>query len=154
MIGGKGQAGAYKLDCRFNRRELAEKIRRIALYREVIKVSCIDARLCIRQWAKALPARALMYIDPPYFLKGQDLYANFYESTDHSDLARTIRTLKCGWMLTYDDCDEVARLYSGLPVYRKSLLYSAQVKRRAQEILVLAPHLTPPKSIEGLQVAA
>jgi DNA adenine methylase len=154
VIGGKDQTGTYKLDCRFNRTELAEKIRRIALYREVIRVTCIDARLCIRQWAKALPARALMNIDPPYFLKGQDLYTNFYESTDHSDLARAIRKLKCGWMLTYDDCEEIAKLYSGLPLYRKSLLYSAQVKRQAQELLVFAPHLKLPKSIEDLQVAA
>lgn len=154
VIGGKEQTGNYKLDCRFNRIELAEKIRRISLYREVIKLSCLDARLCIRQWAKALPPRALMNIDPPYFFKGQDLYTNFYEETDHTDLARAIRRLKCAWMLTYDDCDEIASLYRGLPVYRKSLLYSAQVKRRAQELLVLAPQLAAPSSLNALKVAA
>jgi DNA adenine methylase len=149
VIGGKAQDGNYKLDCRFKKDELIEKILRIAQYREVVRVSRLDAKVCIAQWSKSLPKRALMNIDPPYFNQGQDLYTNFYMPSDHGILAETIRRLKGAWMLTYDDVPQIENLYSGFPVYRKALTYYAQVKRKANELLVMAPTLTPPA---GLQV--
>jgi DNA adenine methylase len=148
VIGGKDQTGPYKIDCRFNRKDLVDKIRRIASYRDVVRMSRLDARLCIPQWDKALPARSLINIDPPYFAKGQELYTNFYRPDDHRDLARTIRKLKRSWMLTYDDVPEVQKLYASLPTYRKGLVYYAQVKRRANELLVLSPRLTAPTGIQ------
>lgn len=147
VIGGKAQDGTYKLDCRFNKEELTEKIFRIARYKDVVRVSCLDAKLCIAQWAKTLPERALMNIDPPYFKQGQDLYTNFYHAADHGVLASTIRRLKVSWMLTYDDAPQIERLYTGLPIYRKGLTYYAQVKRKANELLVMAPTLKPPAGL-------
>ena len=147
VIGGKDQTGNYKLDCRFNRADLIEKIRRIASYREVVTLTRLDAMLCIPKWAKEMPKRGLMNIDPPYFAKGQGLYTNFYTGSDHKDLSVTIRKLKCPWMLTYDDVEDIERLYEGLPMYRKGLVYYAQVKRRANELVVLAPTLAAPQSL-------
>lgn len=147
VIGGKAQTGSYKIDCRFNKAGLIEKIRRIANYREVVKLSKLDALLCIRNWAKELPARGLMNIDPPYFVKGQELYTNFYTPSNHRDLSNAIRRLKCNWMLTYDDVPEVREMYAGLPMYHKGLHYFAQVKRQANELLVVAPKLVAPASI-------
>jgi len=147
VIGGKGQTGNYKLDCRFNRAELIEKIKRIASYAEVVQLTREDARVCLERWSKTLPTRSLINIDPPYFAKGQDLYTNFYKPKDHEMLAAQIRRLKRPWMLTYDDVPEIEQLYAGLPVYRKGLVYYAQVKRRASELLVISPKLAPPPSL-------
>lgn len=145
VIGGKNQDGEYTLDCRFNKPELIRKIQRIHLYREVITVTQLDAEKCLTKWSKALPERGLINIDPPYYAQGRDLYLSFYEHQDHARLAKQVRSLKVPWMLTYDDVPEIESLYSGLPLHRKSLTYYAQVKRRASELLVLAPHLkTPP----------
>ena len=154
VIGGKDQTGPYKIDCRFYRQDLIDKICRIATYRDVVRLSRLDAGLCIPQWAKTLPKRALMNIDPPYFAKGQELYTNFYGPDDHKALARIIRKLKCSWMLTYDDEPAIQKLYAGLPMYRKGLVYSAQIKRRASELLVLAPHVAPPAGFATEKVAA
>ncbi|TAL26703.1 MAG: DNA adenine methylase [Aquabacterium sp.] len=155
VIGGMAQDGSYKLDCRFNKSELIDKVLRIASHREVVKLSRIDAKLCIAQWSKRLPKRALMNIDPPYFAKGQELYTNFYQPKDHEVLARAIRRLQCAWMLTYDDVPEIEKLYDGLPTYRKALTYYAQVKRRANELLVLSPALKQPDGLaEAPQRAA
>jgi DNA adenine methylase len=148
VIGGKSQQGPYKLDCRFNKVELIAKIRRISSYAEVVKLSRLDARLCIGKWGKSLPPRALMNIDPPYFAKGHDLYTNFYEPNDHRTVAAVVRKLKCPWMLTYDDAPEIEELYAGLPIYRKALTYSAQVKRRASELLMLSPQLMAPSCLK------
>lgn len=149
VIGGKAQDGNYKLDCRFNKTELVDKIRRIAIYRDVVQLSRLDAKLCLEQWSKKLPRRALLNIDPPYYAKGQDLYTNFYEPKDHSALASVIKKLKCPWMLTYDDEPAIEALYKGFPTYRKALVYYAQVKRHANELLVLAPLLVPPKEFRA-----
>mgnify|MGYP001190400554 CR=1 FL=1 len=154
VIGGKAQIGDYKLDCRFNKEELSDKILRIAGHREVIRLSRLDARICIAKWSKRLPKRSLINVDPPYFTKGHELYTNFYEPKDHRALAKTIRGLKCAWMLTYDDTPEIERLYTGLPTYRKALTYYAQVKRRANELLVLAPTLRPPAGLNQPSQAA
>jgi len=56
-------------------------------------------------------------------------------------------------MLTYDDAPEIAALYSGLPLWRKSLLYSAQTKRRADELLVMSPKLAAPDSLKARKAA-
>ena len=144
VIGGKAQSGDYKLDCRFNRMDLIHKIQRISVYKEVIKISRLDAGECLQKWSKQLPRRALLNIDPPYFTQGRDLYLSFYKPEDHAGLAQIIRRISVPWMLTYDDAPEIETLYKGLPIYRKSLVYSAQVKRRASELLVLSPSLKPP----------
>ncbi|MFC3146270.1 DNA adenine methylase [Piscinibacterium candidicorallinum] len=141
VIGGKNQDGNYKLDCRFNRDELIAKIRRIGSYREVVKLTQIDARACIAKWGKELPKKGLMNIDPPYFAKGRDLYTNFYRPDDHKLVANVISKLKCPWILTYDDTPEICALYSKFRIYRKALAYSAQVKRQANELLVISPKI-------------
>lgn len=153
VIGGKNQSGNYKLDCRFNKDDLIHKIQRIHVYRDVIKFNRLDAEECLRKWNKELPSRALVNIDPPYFTQGRDLYLSFYQPEDHARLAKLVRSLKIKWMLTYDDAPEIEKLYSGLPLYRKNLVYYAQVKRRASELLVLSPNLSLPNSMK-LDLAA
>ena len=153
VIGGKEQLGNYALDCRFNKAELIHKIQRIHTYRDVITITRMDAEKCLKKWAKSLPPRGLINIDPPYYSQGRDLYLSFYEPEDHVRLAKLVRSLRVPWMLTYDDAPEIAALYSGLPLYRKSLIYYAQVKRRASELMVLAPSLKLPAEFIS-QVAA
>ena len=67
---------------------------------------------------------------------------------DHARLAKLVRSLKVKWMLTYDDTPEIEKLYSGLPLHRRNLIYYAQVKRRASELLVLSPNLSLPNSMK------
>lgn len=148
VIGGKDQLGAYKLDCRFNKEELVRKIQRIHIYRDVIRVTRLDAEKCLMKWERELPPRSLINIDPPYYTQGRDLYLSFYNPEDHGRLAKLVRNLKAPWMLTYDDAPEIEKLYTGLPMYKKSLVYYAQVKRRASELLVLSPRLVAPAALQ------
>lgn len=147
VIGGQAQDGDYKLDCRFNKAGLIEKIQRIHRYRDVVTLTQLDAETCLRRWAKRLPTRGLINIDPPYYKQGRDLYLSFYEPEDHARLAKLVRSLTVPWMLTYDDVPEIEALYAGTPMYRKALIYYAQVKRRASELLMLSPTLTPTDSL-------
>lgn len=145
VIGGTQQKGNYKLDCRFNKKELIRKIERVGRYRAVVHLSNEDARLCLARWDKLLPERALINIDPPYYCKGSELYINHFKPDDHASLSRQIRRLKHRWMLTYDDTSEIEALYAGLPTYRMSLFYSAQIKRMGAELLISDPALKVPQ---------
>lgn len=156
VIGGYEQESEYALDCRFNRADLIRKVRRIALYRDQIRLSCMDAKDYIAEAVASLPAHSLVNIDPPYFDKGPELYTSFYTAADHAVLARAVRAIKKPWMLTYDDMPEIRRLYAGLPGTRKSLKYTAQDKKVGVELLILSPALKAPSclSLSHLPVAA
>ena len=147
VIGGLEQRGAYALDCRFNRQDLIRKVRRLAMYKDQIKLTQDDGRDYIATTVRSLPQKSLVNIDPPYFAKGPELYTSFFSADDHADLARAVRAIKRPWLLTYDDAPEIAALYAGLPSTRMSLTYYAQVKRRGTELLVAAPGLKLPASI-------
>lgn len=147
VIGGKAQTGNYKLDCRFNKEEIIQKIQRIHSYCNFVTITKMDAEECLKAWDKKLPKKSLVNIDPPYYAQGRDLYLSFYHPEDHARLAKLIRNLKCQWMLTYDDVPEIENLYKGLPTYRKGLTYYAQVKRKASELLVLSKNMIAPAEL-------
>jgi len=148
VIGGFEQKGAYPLDCRFHRKNLIHKVRRLAVYRDQFQLSCQDARLYLRGTATKLPAHSLINIDPPYFNMGPELYTSFYTAKDHSALSRAVRALARPWLLTYDDAVEISTLYAGMPSTRKSLNYTAQVKRVGVELLVVSPALKLPAHLQ------
>lgn len=145
VIGGLKQTGKYAIDCRFGRDELVRKIRRIALYREQIHLTCVDARRYITSKLNKLPQHALVNVDPPYYRAGPDLYTNAYRHQDHLSLATAVQKMPHRWMLTYDDVPEIRSMYAELTQYRKTLTYYAQVKRSAAELLILSNGLVPPE---------
>jgi len=148
VIGGYAQTGKYLLDCRFNKSDLIGKIQRIALYRQQVRLTCLDAEQFIRRRLPNLPAHALVNVDPPYYKRGPELYCSFYQHDDHVSLASAVQGISQPWMLTYDDAAEIRALYRTLPAVSKNLNYSAQVKRVAAELLVLSPGLQWPQGPE------
>lgn len=144
VIGGLSQEGDYPLDCRFKKDDLIQRIRRIALYADQIRLTRKDAEAYIRGDLRKLDKRCLVNIDPPYYRKGPGLYTSFYEHEDHVSLATAIKRLKLPWMLTYDDAPEIRAVYAGMPMMSKTLNYFAQTKRVGVELLVLPPHVSPP----------
>ena len=154
VIGGLEQKSKYPLDCRFNRVDLMRKVRRIATYRDQIRLSCQDARLYICTQVKRLPAHSLVNIDPPYYDKGPELYTSFYTHADHAALAKAVRVITKPWMLTYDDVNQIRALYDGLPGTQKTLNYTAQDKKVGIELLILSPALKSPASLRLEQLLA
>jgi DNA adenine methylase len=150
VIGGKNQTGPYKLDCRFNKDNLCRKIMLISRYRSVIKFSKLDAIECLQTWDQALPKNSLINIDPPYFAQGQNLYLNHYNVSDHTALSEIIKSLHHPWMLTYDDIPQIEALYKNFPQYRMKLWYTAQIKRKASELLFLSPILKEPIELQPM----
>jgi DNA adenine methylase len=147
-IGGQDQKGRWKIDARFNREELERRIRKIALYRERICVTKKDAIDFVAEDIAALkPAdRPFVYLDPPYYGKGRDLYLSFYEHDDHAELARLMmRQKKFPWIMSYDNVPQIAKLYRDLRQVRFSLDYSARERREGSEVLIFRRDLVFPK---------
>ena len=154
MIGGSSQDGAYKLDCRFNREDLARRIRRIAKYRNRIHLHNLDAIPFMRQIAKELSSNSLFCIDPPYFNKGSSLYTNFYGPEEHSAVADAVLKLKLPWIVTYDYTEEIKRLYSKRRQFAFDINYSIQTKRVGSELLIASKGLRLPAELRIGQIAA
>ncbi|HDX0787779.1 TPA: DNA adenine methylase [Stenotrophomonas maltophilia] len=153
VIGGVRQDGNYLLDCRFNKPDLINKIRRIAMYKDQVRLTKLDAKAFLQSVPKLVTKRCLINIDPPYYKRGPELYCSFYNHDDHAELSRAVKKLRRPWMLTYDDAPEIAQLYSSLRTYRKELNYSAQTKRVGVELLVLANGLELPACLDQARQA-
>lgn len=139
-IGGLDQSGAYKIDARFNRQELMERVRVLGLYADRITVTSLDGIKTIRKYSKM--KNTFIYADPPYFEKAGSLYLNAFSEHDHERLARVLNDRALGsWLLTYDDVPRVHELYSDRRRRTFKLHYSAHRVTKATEIAVLSDGL-------------
>lgn len=141
VIGGLDQTGNYKIDCRFNREELIDRIRKISRFRRSIHLTRMDALNFIRETDRSLADDAFYMIDPPYFAQGSSLYTNFYDSSDHETLSKEIANLTKRWMITYDNCEEISKLYAEFQQYEFGLYYSANNKRIGRELMIVSRDL-------------
>lgn len=142
-IGGKSQLGNYKMDCRFNSTTLKEKILLIASYKNKIKLYNVDAIEFIKKNI-VKTKNSLTFFDPPYFIKGKDLYTNFYEFSDHVDLSKAISRYmkKKKWILTYDVHDDIRKIYSSFEYFTYQLNYSAGNSKKGSEYIFLSDNLS------------
>lgn len=142
VVGGKDQSGAWKLDARFNKSNLIERVARIVEYRSRIHVTKLDALEFISRRSSTLPSNSLMFLDPPYFVKGQELYLNAYGPGDHQQVASAVMAnTRVNWLVTYDDVPEIRMLYRGTRRERYKLRYSASSTRIGGEVLFLSKGL-------------
>lgn len=150
VIGGKAQAGKWKLTERFNKTNLIKRIHRIADYSKTIKVTNLDAAKMLDELSNNAPEKSLIYLDPPYYLKGQELYRNFYEHEDHVRIAEKIKNIKKSqWIISYDNNKEIANIYKEYRQKIFDLQYSAQKKRVSSEIMIFGNTIQIPKIILG-----
>lgn len=139
VMGGKNQDGKYKLDCRYNKEKLIKKIKSIANLKEKITLTQKDAKVFLADDIKNIEKKCLINIDPPYYVKGKGLYQNFFEHNDHYELRNVIRSLDRPWIVTYDNAPEINDLYHGFLPLSFDLRYTAQTKRRGNEVIMHSP---------------
>lgn len=152
VIGGLEQKSKYPLDCRFNKENLIEKIIKISEKKQKIHLYNLDAIEFINK-VTDLNENYFFCIDPPYFVKGQSLYTNFYEASDHIDLADRIKKIEGNWILTYDFADFIKELYSEFRRYTFNLNYSAADKKVGTELLVVSDRLRISRSLKIKRVS-
>lgn len=147
VIGGKNQNGNYKIDARYSKDELIKRIQLIAAHRSRISLHQCDAKSFLTDVVAKLPEKTLLYLDPPYYVKGGDLYTHHYVHDDHRKIAECVKDITQQWMVSYDNAPAIIDLYSEYTCLTYSLSYSAQKRYRGTEVLFLGPKLKSP----GLQ---
>ncbi|GIM95688.1 DNA adenine methylase [Paractinoplanes toevensis] len=129
-IGGRAQSSEYKIDCRFNKSALEQRLRLIGdLYTagRIADVWCKDwqATLAdVAEWyPQLLPNKVVAYLDPPYLEKSAKLYGRSFDphggygknaaassmsawgrGREHYRLAEYLRRkVQYRWILSYDN---------------------------------------------------
>jgi DNA adenine methylase len=143
-IGGFDQTGNYKLDVRFNKTELINRIEKISEYRQQIQLTNLDALEIIKDlntYHKSTQ-NLLAYLDPPYYKKGKLLYLNNYSHKDHENLAEAIGKLNAvRWLITYDNVKEIKAMFSNYRMSNFNLSYTLQSKSINTELLIFSENL-------------
>jgi DNA adenine methylase len=136
VIGGKQQLGKWKLNARFNKKDLVTRIEKIAANSSKISLYHQDAAEFITNFLPKLPSNTLVYLDPPYYVKGKGLYQNHYQHTDHEEISRLIGNIHQPWLVTYDNVSAIRELYLDYPQTTFGLQYSTQNRYCGTEVLI------------------
>lgn len=149
VIGGQEQAKDWKMDVRFKREELVTRIQRIAVRKKDIKLYNKDVNSFIKNYVPLYEENALIYFDPPYFRKGQQLYMNFFNYKDHVRIEQEIREhVNCDWIITYDYEPQIEEIYHNYNLRLYDLNYSVSTKRKANELMIFKDGIIIPPDEE------
>ena len=142
VAGGRASV-RYPIDCRWNPGKLIEQINRLHALLRVFSIredrcTCLDFAEVISDTERD----AILYLDPPYYVQGAALYQHGFTVADHERLAGLLRSCPHPWVLSYDDCPEIRRLYDGKIIEEININYSITTektssnKRQKNELLI------------------
>lgn len=138
-IGGYEQKGSYKIDARFNKETLIKKIQEIIKRKKNIHIYNKDIRSFITSVIPKYENNSFVYLDPPYYNKGQQLYKNFLTHDDHAQIANLIfENIRCPWIVSYDNVEDIARLYENYHTRQFEVNYSAANTGKSSELLIFS----------------
>lgn len=82
----------------------------------------------------------IMFLDPPYYLeKASKLYGtngDLHEAFDHEKLRRCL-TKKKNWLMTYNDCEYIRRLYEEYMIVDVDWSYGMNKTKKSSEIVII-----------------
>lgn len=93
-----------------------------------------------------LPAKSLVYLDPPYYVKGAGLYRNFYKHDDPVRIAKLLGSerFRRPWVVSYDNANEIKEMYSYAVPYAYGLNYTAQRRYTDSEVMFFSKGIPAP----------
>ncbi len=148
-IGGLKQRGKYKIDARFNKRNLIDRIHKLETVKSRISVSNFDGIQFIKQLDKR-KEETFIYLDPPYCQQGANLYMNFYSKEDHKRLSEKVHQLRKKWIVSYDTHKFILNLYAKESKLIHKLSQSTS-NRIGNELLVFCDEIDFVDSVRALK---
>lgn len=146
-IGGLDQTGKWTIEARFNKVGLRRRIEAIAAHEGHIHVTQVDGTSFLNSLARLGP-QVLVYADPPYVEKAQDLYLHAFDDAAHQRLAAVLRDAPWPWLLTYDDLETIwDDLYAQHRCARFDIPHTAGTQHVGSETIVYGPSLTLPTDL-------
>lgn len=133
-LGGKEQKSNYKIDCRWSPDYICKKIdKNHNIFSEIdIKNTSLDYSEIIQNETTL----STLYLDPPYFIKGNDLYNIGFSNEEHIKLSNLLKNTNHNWILSYDDCDEIRNLYSWANITEVYANYTITTSRTKSELII------------------
>lgn len=142
VIGGQKQEGEWKIDARYNKEDLIYKIKKIASCKHKIEIHNLDTIELINSLKGKLPKKTLFFFDPPYYVKGKDLYLNYYNDEDHKVVSEEMAKItEQKWILTYDNVSFIGNLYDDYRQLDYSLSYSVAKARKGNELMIFSDNI-------------
>lgn len=137
-IGGYEQSGNWKIDARYYKNTIIKRINDLKKIADRVHLHNKDGLNFLRWASSNIPASDLFaFIDPPYVQAGSRLYLNTMNTQKHEELADFLNSGRLqNWVLTYDDCDLIRKLYSDSVLGEIEINYSLQNKRRETEVII------------------
>jgi DNA adenine methylase len=143
-IGGMTQESEYKIDCRFNKEQIASNIRGASKLLANVEIVHGDGVDFLEENCLRMKRHSVVYIDPPYVANGHKLYRYFFDETDHERLADVVDESRVPWLLSYDNHALVRELYFEQRAKFVRTYQSLKGSRFAKEILLMSPDLLLP----------
>lgn len=144
-IGGFEQTGNYLIDVRFNKEDLIKRVEKIGRYANKIRLTNMDATEIIRHPEVHIGDldSSFLYLDPPYYNKGQQLYLNNYGHDGHLSLAGHMMNIpdQLRWMISYDNTNQIKEMYHPFRLATFNLNYTLQSKTFGSELLIFGNSL-------------
>ena len=147
-IGGMTQSSPYKIDCRFNKKELTAQIRGCSEIMRKVEIIFGDGVKFIREHCLKMPTHSIVYIDPPYVTNGHKLYRFYFENAQHEALSDAVNSLCVPWLMSYDNHQLIRDLYMGEQAKYVKTYQSLKGSRFVKEILLLSDDFAlPPAAV-------
>ena len=137
-IGGMKQLSKWKINERFTKKTIIERLERIKKYRNKIEIYNLDGIELLKRLERQKKSNQyFIFIDPPYFQKGQSLYLNNYKNGNHEELSKflTKSSLK-KWIITYNDISYIKNLYKKMQVKKFVIHHNAHYSKTGKEIMI------------------
>ncbi len=147
--GGFAQNGTYKIDARFRKDNLIPRLKKVYELREQIDFYSMDAVDFMNNVVLQLnKSKTLIYLDPPYYAQGRNLYLSYYREQDHKSFAKLLKGFDSHyWIVSYDNTPEISKLYSKYRSCEFDINYSVQTARKGKEMMFFSENLTVPQNL-------
>jgi DNA adenine methylase len=141
-IGGWGQNNGpkkkYDVACRWSPQTLFRNIDKAnLLLRDTVwqrRCTKLDFSELIKR-----PGKCFLYVDPPYYEVGNQLYQFGFSIKQHELLAKLLHRTRQPWLLSYNDHREVRKLYTDCVIREVALSYTINNTLGKKHELLICP---------------
>lgn len=135
-LGGKEQRSSYDIACRFNKDRIIKKILFLGQLSNRISVYNMGGIEFMKKRFKETPD-VFIYVDPPYYEIGKQLYNIYFNQKQHEELADYLKSIdEQPWLLSYNNNEFILKLYNDKntrPIYLDN--HSGYYRKNIKEYL-------------------
>ena len=161
--GARGGGKSNAIGCRFNKPKLIKKMKAIIARRDSIHLYCQDITdflgLTVPVYTRLFNSQAFLFLDPPYYVKGKDLYTSYFDDDMHVRLRDSLIEFEneiqsnkdttngsvIPWCMTYDIHSSLLTWYSDENIftpYVYDLLYQIRSVSRKNELMIIPQRIS------------